>query len=823
MGDPLTEQGLAGLRVIELGGGISAPMAGKLFADLGATVVKVEPPGGDPARGRGPFPYGNGGREAPNPEASGTFLYLNANKRSLVLDLAQAAGRTSLEALVARGDLLLHDCHPREMKALGLEFERLSALNPRLVMVSITPFGLRGPYADYAGADLPLVHGGGLAWLAPDKSPPPERPPIRPFGQHALVQAGLHGAVAGLAACYDAARGGIGEHVEVSTFEVVAGLLCRHFAAYTYPGVVETRLGRNLTAPAAFFPCKDGSIYLIVVEQDQWERLVELMGNPAWALRPEFGSTDLRGVPATMEIIERRLAEWTIGWNVDTLFHACQVRRIGCGRVDTPARLMREPHLQARGFFRQQRHPAAGALAMPGPPYRLEAPWWALRTPAPELGEANRDAGEEPWRLFGGDRRRTPVSKALHGNGSAGRPLEGVRVLDLTWVWAGPYATQMLAFLGAEVIKVESARRPDLARRLNLFPEGLEPGLNRNGYFNQVGQDKRSVAINLSDPEGLALVKRLAGISDVVVSNFAIGVMERLGLGKEVLQAIKEDLIIATVSGYGEAGPYRHYLGYGPAMFPLAGLAAATGYEDDGEPQNLRIAYADPNAGIYLAFAVLAALEAKRRRGGGQVIDVSLWEAMICTGFEGWMGHALGHPPTRPMGNHDTRYAPHNLYRCRGEDAWVAVAVTDDAQWTALCTVLERPDLAADPNLRTAAGRKAQERMLDEILADWCSSQDKWAVTTGLQAVGVPAFPSLSNRELAENEHLAVSGFLVRKRHPEVGVRTHTGVPWRMARRPDGVRNRAPLLGEHTDAVLSGLLGLAAREIARLRATGAIE
>jgi crotonobetainyl-CoA:carnitine CoA-transferase CaiB-like acyl-CoA transferase len=826
----VSEQGLAGLRVVEIGGPVAAPAAGKLFADLGATVVKIEPPAGDPARQRGPFRNGashgadgNGG----DPEASGTFLYLNTNKRSLRLDLREPAGRASLVELAAEADLLLHDVPTREMAAQGLDYAALSARNPRLVMVSITPFGLTGPYRDWLGADLPLVHGGGLAWLVPDRAPPPDKPPLRPYGQHALMQAGLHAAVAGLAACHGAAVQGVGEHVDVAVLEVVANLLCRHFASWPYTGSVETRLGRNLASPATYFPCKDGMIYLIAVEPDQWERLVALMDNPPWAT-PEMAPVTARGVPQTIDLLEREIAAWTLGWEVQTLTHACQAQRIGAAPVYLPAQLAEEPHLLARGFWRELTHPRAGTLRLPGPPYVLDRPWWALRRPAPALGEADAEAAEQPARLFSrnGATGSGPPRRAA-GNGAAlespARPLAGVRVLDLTWVWAGPHATQMLAFLGAEVIKVESSRRPDLARRLNLCPPELGPGLNRCAYFNQIGIDKRSAAINLQHPEGLALAKRIAAASDVVVSNFATGVLERLGLGVSVLQGLRDDLIVANLSAYGQTGPYRHYTGYGPAMVPLAGLGAATGYEEDDAPQNLRPAYADPNAGIYLAFAVLAGLEARRRRGGGLVIDVSLWEALTCTGFEGWMGHVLGGEAPHPLGNHDPQHAPHNVYRCAGDDEWLAVAVTDDTQWAALCRVLERPELAADANLRSARGRKAQERLLDEVLAAWCAPHEKWQAAAALQAAGVPAFPSLRNREVAENEHLRARGYLEEIEHPEVGRRLHTGVPWRLARRPNGVQGRAPLLGEHTDAVLTGLLDLDTREVARLREVGAIE
>jgi crotonobetainyl-CoA:carnitine CoA-transferase CaiB-like acyl-CoA transferase len=348
-------------------------------------------------------------------------------------------------------------------------------------------------------------------------------------------------------------------------------------------------------------------------------------------------------------------------------------------------------------------------------------------------------------------------------------------------------------------------------------------GVNRSGYFNTVGQAKRSIAVNLGHPLGLALVKRLAAQSDVVMSNFATGVMDRLGLSAEELQRQRPELIVAAISAFGQTGPYRDYTGYGPLMPPIGGVCAQTGYAEDGLPQNLRSAYTDPNAGVYAAIAILAALRARRPGAPGQVIDVSLWEPLLCTAFEGWIDHALGNAPHPPMGNHDVRNAPYNTYRCQGDDAWVAISAIGDAQWLGLCAALERPDLAADPRYATVVGRKAHEPELDALLSAWCAPRERWAVTELLQAHGVPAYPCLTFRDVAENPQLRARGFFSRLPHAEVGAIDHAGVAWKLSRRPNGVPAPAPLLGQHTDEVLRGVLGCTAAEIAALRQAGAIE
>lgn len=801
--------GLEALNVIEVGEGFVAAMSAKLLADLGATVVKVEPPGGDAARRRGPFRAGQ-----PSPEASGTYLYLNSNKRSLVLDLTDPDAPAELEELVRQADLLVHDFQAVDMARHGIDYERFKRLNPRLVLLSITPFGLTGPYRDYAASDLTLYHGGGLGWLCPGKGTPRDLPPITPFGQHAYAQGALHAAVAGLAACYGAAASGVGEHVDVSIQEVVTFFLGRTFASHTYAGVTESRQSPSPYEPQSLYRCKDGYLYIICAEQAQWERLVEVMGNPAWAHEGRFATRDKRGEQT--EALKTLISQWTEQHTVDELFHACQQARVGAAPMLTQEQLATDAHLKVRQFFQPIAHPVAGTLQMPGAPYKLKEAWWRLRRPAPLLGEANRDR----TRLFA---QRTPTTDLDRPGASVSPPLAGVRVLDLSWVWAGPYCTMMLAFLGAEVIKVESSARLDITRRTKPFPPEMEPGPNRSGYFGYLNQAKKSIGINLSEPKGKDLVRQLAARCDVMISNYGTGVLERLGLGPEAMHQVNPDLIVAMISAFGQTGPLRQYMGYGPLIAPLAGVAAQTGF-DDGVPQDVGMPYGDPNGGTYTAIALTAALLARQHHGkGGQVIDLSMWEAMVCTSYEGWMNHVLGNPGFAPMANHDPVWAPHNVYRCQGDDAWVALAATEERHWQGLCQAIGRPDLADDVRFQDAAARKTHEAELDGLLAAWCEGRDRWEITCTLQAHGVPAFPSMSMSDLITDAHLLERDCLTHWTHPEVGPRTLMGAPWRLSRRPNGIGRHAPLLGQHTDEVLETLLHLDAEGRDQLRTEGVIE
>jgi crotonobetainyl-CoA:carnitine CoA-transferase CaiB-like acyl-CoA transferase len=603
--------------------------------------------------------------------------------------------------------------------------------------------------------------------------------------------------------------------VDLSIQAYVASFLEAALPYYTYSGLVASRLGARGLNPWRMLECRDGIIFVVTIEQDQWERLVELMGNPEWAALEIFAD-----FPSRMEnadALHMFLQEWAREWTVADLYREGQARRICFAPVFTMRDLGDHAHLQARGFFVDVTHPRAAKLVHPGPPYRLAEPWWRLRRPAPLLGEHDAEvaASLPPARPPAAD--PPPLSQTAP---ASGRPLEGIRIAEFTWVWAGPFCGLQLAHLGADMIKLESEGRPDLGRRLAIWPTDAEPGPNRSGYFNQWNQGKRSVRLNLAHPEAIAVAKRLVAECDVVLDNFATGVMERLGLGYEALRAVKPDLIVASISGYGETGPLQGYMGYGPAVAPLAGLSSLSGYPGGG-PREVGISLGDPTAGITTAVAICAALVARERTGRGQRIDVSLWESTAALVAEGWMEFAMNGTEPPRIGNRDPWMSPHGCFRCAGEDAWVTITCACEEEWQALCGVIG-DGLAADARFRTAADRKANEDTLEDRIRAWTEPRDRWEVVRTLQAAGVAAFPSMSPQDLAHDPHLEERGFLERLEHPEVGERTHAGVPWRLANAANGVRAPAPLLGEHTHEVLGELLGYSETEIDRLTREGVL-
>lgn len=397
------------------------------------------------------------------------------------------------------------------------------------------------------------------------------------------------------------------------------------------------------------------------------------------------------------------------------------------------------------------------------------------------------------------------------------KPLAGLRVADFTWVWAGPFCTLQLAHLGAEVIRVESATRTCVTRLLPPWPDG-QPGPNRSGYFNQYNQGKRSLSLDLKQPDGLAVAKDLIRASDVVVENFAAGVFDRMGLGYEVCRELRPDVIVIALSGYGATGPESEYVSYGPAQVPLSGFSSVTGYRG-WRPMHIGISYGDPTAGLQGAAAVLAALIHRRRTGEGQFIDLSQWESTMALLPEAILAQTMtGKAPERD-GNHDQLWAPHAIYRCAGEDRWVSIVVANDDEWRALAAIVD-PALANDPRFATMAARKQNEDVLDEIIGAWCASRSREEIRDVLQAAGVAAYPAMDAKDLHDDPHLGSRDYFVEQPHPEVGVRRHMGIPYKLHGTPLSVWRAAPCLGQDTDYVLRDVLRYDDDRIAGLRGAG---
>jgi crotonobetainyl-CoA:carnitine CoA-transferase CaiB-like acyl-CoA transferase len=409
--------------------------------------------------------------------------------------------------------------------------------------------------------------------------------------------------------------------------------------------------------------------------------------------------------------------------------------------------------------------------------------------------------------------------------------LTGLRILDMTQIAAGPYATLLLGFMGAEIIKVESCSRMDINRGLarptpetyRMYPQGIpgERPWNRSAHHIHRNGNKRSVTLDLARPQGKELFLKLTGLCDALFENYRASVLDRLGLGYAQLSVANPQLVYVKISSQGATGPERDYGSLGSTLEQTAGLASITGYED-GRPLMTNETYPDPVVGILAVGALMAALRRRRQTGKGAFIDLSQREIAAALLGEAVVDYALSGRVAAPIGNAHPLMVPHGVYPCRGNDLWVTIAVGSDAEWRGLCQAIGQPELAEDARFATWPGRRQNQRALDEILTAWTRGRDHYQAMRILQDHGVPAGPVLTAGEVIVDPHLEARGFWDTVDHPEAGTYRQVSTPWRLSKSPRRVTSPAPGLGEHNGYVLGELLGLSAEEMARLQAQGII-
>ena len=774
---------LAGLRVLDVTDA-SGAFAGRLLAGLGADVVRVEPPGGDPLRRLPPFWDG-----APPAEASLFHWFYNAGKRSVVPD-----GDGALRRLALAADVVLFAGPPDGLAARGLG--GLRAERPDLVVAAITPFGLDGPRRAWRSSDTVAQATGGMLFVNGHA----DGPPLRALGLQAYHQAGVFAAIGVLAALLVRDTTGAGQDVDVSLQAAVAGSLEHVPGLFHQDGTVHARQGTlHWTRYFRVGRCRDGWVmhctlgdWTSLVEWVKADGMAENLDDPAW--------DDLTFRKTAAEHVFDVLDAWAARYTVAELVEGAQLRRIPYAAVRAPESLLADPQLAARGFFVPLEHPDVGrTVPFPGAPFRLtDAPWRVARPP--RLGEHDAAVAAE-W--LAAPRPRRAATPPAPGT----RPLDGVRVLDFTWVVAGPVTTRILADLGADVIKIERANALDFGDR-------------RAGLSGTLMRGKRSVVLDLARPEGVALARRLAAASDVVVDNFSARVMPNLGLDHETLARARPDIVTVRMTGLGLTGPQRDWVSYGPTLQALTGYTLLMA-EPGGAPAGFGYSYSDLAGGNLGALATLAALWHRRRTGRGQLVDLAQLEAVASLLGPTLLARALDGGPSAAVGNASPEgpAAPYGVYRAAGADRWVAITVLDDGEWARFGAALGGPAWTRDPRFATAGGRAAHAAEIDAHVAAWVAPQEAEAVVETLQAAGVAAGLVADAADLCVRDpQLAARGHFVDVPTPEGRTVRIDGPPYRLSATPARVSGPGPLLGEHTDAVLSGVLGLDGAEIARLRA-----
>ncbi|MFP6639139.1 MAG: CoA transferase [Myxococcota bacterium] len=792
----MAEGALAGLRVMELGQYVSAPYCARLFADYGADVVKIEwGEEGDPSRAWGPFPD-----DHPDPRKSGLFHFLNTNKRSVRLEVGSEAGREHFLERIAGADVLIENQAPAQMREWGLDWEHLSQVNPQLVMISITPYGQTGPYAHWKGCDLNAFH---LTGASTRYCGRPGETPL----EHGTFAADFFGAVAaaawGLAATMGRQNVGGGQQVDVSCAEVIAATFVggQNIGGLAQDGIADSRtgVGMPLAAPASIMPCKDGHVWMLALEPGQWNGLREVMGNPEWMQAEMFQDMFSRGENA--DLIYSLVGEWARQHPKMEIMERCQAAGCPITAVFTVKEAAEHPHLHERGYVVNIESEDLGRYRALGAPFKLSETPGGPQRPAPRLGAHDEDALD--W---------TPRTSATDPGGRL--PLDGVRVANFGWVWAGPVTGQTLNFLGAEVYKVESYARVDMTRTLPPFAEGQRDP-NRSLSNNACWAGNGSVSLNLKEAEALELARELVGHCDVVVENFGPGVMDRLGLGYDVLKKIKPDLVMFSMPATGLYGPLKDLRTYGLSLTSTTGLDSTVGYADD-DLLPVENAFSDPFNGIFGAFAILTALNHRNRTGQGQQIDFSQQEAVMQMVGPAFMDYSFNGRVAGPLANRHplAAAAPHGVFPSAGEDQWISLAVFDDEEWASLLDVMGHPEWAAA--FAHSEARIEHILALHEHLASWTSGFDRRELAERLQLAGVAAAPVLAVQDLLDDPHFRERGTFIEVDHPLGYRETIYGAYVKLSQSKPVVRP-GPAIGQDNDHVFLDLLGLSEERYSRLK------
>ena len=795
---------LAGYTVVDLSTGIAGAYCTKLLADGGATVIKVESPEGDPLRR-----WSASGADIPPGGDGALFSFLAGSKHSVVADPEVGDDVRMVERLLASADSAVWSGGSKVAEYQGFTPSAIHRAYPRLTVTSITPFGLEGPWRDRAATEFTLqAWSGGIVGLGRGL---PERAPVFVGGQVGEYMAGAYASAATLASWFRRANGDPGQPgdlVDLSMLETQ--ILCLTYYPVTYFEMLGRpwRNARRLTVPGVA-QAKDGLVDLGCGTAQQWFDLCAMVGHPEWIdEHSPLTITEQANVHAD------EIYAWVESNPVDEIRDLATAFRIPNAPVANGANIASLDHFRERGSF--VCNPRDG-FRQPGHPYRMLPARLRRPGPAPLLGE--HTAG---YRTAGMTPRPAPTT-----SGPANRlPFSGLRILDMTTFWAGPCCTHFMALLGAEVIHVESARRPDGTRLIAGIPVTEEQWWEKSPIFAALNTNKKSLTLDLRSPRGREVLRRLIATCDVIVENFTPRVLDQIGLDFAAVQEIRPDAVMLRMPGFGLDGPWRDNPAFAYAIESASGLSWLTGYPD--RPPYEPYSVGDPNAGVHAFNALLLALEHRRRTGEGVLVEAAMVDAALSISAEQVIEYSAYGALLERAGNRGPTAAPQNLYRAADIDefgrldCWVAIAVVTDEQWVRLRGALGSPSWATDPALSAASGRCARHDLIDERLAAWCEPRSADDIVATLWDAGVPVAKVMQPHRQTELDQLAFRGFFEEVEHPVNGRARLSTVPMRFSGWSGPFHtDPAPTLGQHNHELLAEL-GLTPSEVADLEASGVI-
>jgi crotonobetainyl-CoA:carnitine CoA-transferase CaiB-like acyl-CoA transferase len=801
-------------------------LAGQILADLGADVIHVEPPGGSRARLTGPFAGDRGDRE-------GSLLWwaYARNERSIALELDDDVDRSVLSRLLADADFLIESESPGVMEARGLGYPSLRHDHPRLIYVSISPYGQAGPKASAPATDLTLTAASGLLFMTGDA----DRPPVRVSGvDQAALFAGVEAALGALVASQYRLRTGRGQWVDASAQQALN--------AATQSDALSALVGDRHTTRSAgglvyggvrirlLYPAKDGFVSIALLFGatigTATARLMQVLHergfcDAATCHKDWIGYAELltSGVEPLEEFerVKRVVEQFTLSMTKDELLALAVERNLLIAPVSTVADLLGSAQLAAREYFRDHDQPdRAGPLRYAGPFAKFSRSPILYPRPAPRVDEHGREIRDEISVAPAQPPR--PARPAFARSDAATRPLEGVKIVDLMWAVAGPTATRVFADHGATIVRVESPTRIDVSRTLRPF-RGGKASAEGSALFHTLNVGKQMMTLDLGSDAGREVFWDLVRWADVLAESFSPQVMGRLGFSYEELASVNPRLIVLSTSLMGKTGPLNTFGGYGNMASAWCGFYEMAGWPDR-DPAGPWGAYTDFIGARYNSIAVLAALEHRARTGQGQHIDLSQAEASIHFLAPAILDYQINGRVATRSGNLDPSLTPHGVYPVQGEDRWIALAVANDEQWSALCKALGWSPSGG--GFETAAERRARSGFLDEQLARQTAGWAGPELEARLLVAGIPASLVLNGADVARDLQLAARGHFIEIPHPEGGTSAIEGARVLLSESPASPGREVPTLGRDNHRILRELLAYDEEHITEIVIAGAL-
>jgi crotonobetainyl-CoA:carnitine CoA-transferase CaiB-like acyl-CoA transferase len=794
-------QVLSGLRIIELGTDVAAAYAARLCAIYGADVITIEPPQGHPVRHLPPWPD-----DVQDPEKSVLFAYLGISKRSVCLDLDNPENIRRVRELILTADGVFDSYPPGYLSDLGIDLDRLADENPALTVTHITPYGQSGPHANWSASALTAAASGGQMYVAGDA----DKPPMLTAGHQAHYQTGVQAFGAMLTALYAGAATGTGDILDISIQEVQAVTLEGGGPSALWYGGEQVRGGNTPRAQWGIYECADGFVGVAAMPR-QTHSVMDVIGHSELKNDPLFaqGGWD----PDANELMGALLTEFTATRTAAEIFEMADEFRAPFSLIPTPAELLEWPHHKETGFWKEVKHPVLGPHPVPSGPIAFNDNDRGQFTPAPTIGQHTKEALAELSEITPPDSRNSISSEQLD------LPLEGLRVIDMTQVWSGPYGARFLADMGAEVIKVEGPTFPDPIRTAG--GNRASPEIDLSAYFNEYNRGKKGLSLDIKQPEGMAALKKLAATADVFIENWSSGVADRNGLSYEDLKAVNPQIIYISMPGFGHKGSDAGRVGFGPTIEQMGGLVALQGYAG-GPPHKSGISYGDPIAGATCAASVAAALLYRQRTGQGSYCMIPQRDGVTGLVGEYFIAEAIGCETLVRAGTAHPTSAPHNVYPSlpdeeprlvlgwdrkplsSTDDRWIAIDCRSDAEWETFVNLVGDPRLFEE-EFKSLDARQARLEYIDAIISEWTSGQQADDLATRLQEAGVNAAAVMSCLLVLKDAHLQERDFTITVEHEIKGKHLTTRPVWRLKRRDILPERSGPTFGADSQSILEGL------------------